>query len=313
MATVAHTLSRLMPRPLAETLRPLWHRAQVEALFRLRGGRIAWDRDLKCRIASREFGGRRLEVAVRSFRELRRYLNFNGEKGDVVADWMGWIGDCQVLYDVGSANGLEGFYVNHLHGSKIVFIEPYAPSIETLLKTIARRVKTGAGASERFEVVHAGCDSDIGYHRYLFHGLPVPGETGNTFSDVDAYCRGGKGHLPIVLSQWVAGVSLDSLHWTYGLPLASHVKMDIDGFELRALDGAKKLLECGEVRSWAIEVNGRDQLEEIGRRMAEAGYVDVASWEHYPGYEHYTGDHIYVRKDLVDSWYASFPDTRSGS
>lgn len=310
MTTLAHRLSRLMPRPLAEGLRPVWHRSRNSALFRLRGGRVSWDSDLKCKIASREFAGRRLEVAVRSYRELRRFLNFNGEEGDVVADWMGWISDCEVLYDIGSANGLEGFYVNHLHGSKIIFVEPYAPSIETLLKTIARRVKTG-GSSESFEVVHAGCDSEIGYHRYLFHGLPVPGETGNSFSDVDAYCRGGKGHLPIVLSQWVAGVSLDSLHWRYKLPLATHVKMDIDGFELKALEGADRLLKSGNVRSWAIEVNGVDQLGVIGKLMKKNGYVDVASWEHYPGYEHYTGDHIYVRKDLTQSWHDAFPNSRS--
>ena len=30
-----------------------------------------------------------------------------------------------------------------------------------------------------------------------------------------------------------ASVSLDSLHWDYGMPLATHVKMDIDGFEGR--------------------------------------------------------------------------------
>ncbi len=310
MTTLAHRLSLLMPGPLAQRLRPLWHRAQVEAQFRMRGGRVEYDRELHCRIACREFGGRRLEVAVRSFRELRRFLNFNSEKGDVVADWMGWISDCEVLYDIGSANGLEGFYVNHMHGSRIVFVEPYAPSIETLLKTVARRVKTG-GSSERFEVVHAGCDDKTGYERYLFHGLPNAGETGNTFADADAYCRGGKGHLPIVLSQWVAGVSLDSLHWKYGLPLATHVKIDIDGFELRALEGAKELLKSGNVRSWAIECNGRDQLAKIAGIMDKHDYVDVAQFEHYPGYEHYTGDHIYMRKDLVDSWYEAFPASRS--
>lgn len=307
MATLAHQVSRLLPSRVAESLRPAWHRTRDTALFLAKGGRLSWDRDVNCRIASREFGGRRLEVAVRSYRELRRYLQFLSEAGDVVDDWMAWIKDCEVLYDVGSANGLEGFYINHLHGSNVVFIEPYVPSIETILKTIAYRTKRGI-ASTNFEIVHAGCDSEVGYRRYLFHGWPNAGETGNSFADVNAYGRGGKGHLPVVLSQWVAGVTLDSLHWSYGLPLATHVKIDIDGFELRALQGAGKLLRSGHVRSWAIEVNGREHLGPINEIMRANHYRDVASWEHYPGYEHYTGDHIYVREDLVDGWYASFPE-----
>jgi hypothetical protein len=40
--------------------------------------------------------------------------------------------------------------------------------------------------------------------------------------------------------------------------------------------------------------------------MEKQGYVDIASSEHYPDYEHYTGDHIYVRDDLVETWRPHF-------
>jgi hypothetical protein len=103
-------------------------------------------------------------------------------------------------------------------------------------------------------------------------------------------------------SQWVPSVSLDSLHWDLGLPLPTHVKIDIDGFENRAMEGATKLLESGAVRSWAIEINGTENLAEIGALMPRRGYTEVGSWEHYPGYIHYSGDHIFVRNDLVDAW-----------
>ena len=30
--------------------------------------------------------------------------------------------------------------------------------------------------------------------------------------------------------------------------------------------------------------------------MTDHGYVEVATYNHYPDYEHYTGDHIFVLK-----------------
>lgn len=303
MATLAHSISRVLPTPIARTLRPRWHRWRDTLMFVTKaGGRLRYDSELECRIAARRFDGRWMEVAVRSYRELRRFLQFGEDPADVLHTWMHEIGGAEVLYDVGSANGLEGFLVHHLHGTRIVFIEPYTPSIETLLKTLYRQGKTSGVSADRFEIVHAGCDTTPGYSRHIYHSPPIPGETGNSFADPMAYCRGGKGHLPVTMSQWTASVSLDSLHWDYGLPLATHVKMDIDGFEGRAIDGAKKLLASGHVKSWALELSGEHNVVSITKAMNDNGYVEVASWEHYPDYEHYTGDHVFAREDEADRW-----------
>jgi len=307
MATLAHSISQLMPGPLARFLRPHWHRLRVRTLFVTRaGGRVTYDKQLGCRIAARRFDNRWLEVASRSYRELRRFLQFGDNPADVVHLWMHEIRDAKVVYDVGSANGLEGFLIHHLHGAKIIFIEPYTPSIETILKTIARQMRCSGVDGGDFEIVHAGCDSATGYHKYLYHGLPIPGETGNTFSDPDAYCRGGRADMPVTMTQWTASVSLDSLSEQFGLPLATHVKIDIDGFENRAMDGAVNLLKSGNVSSWAIEINGQENLVSIRATMAAHGYVEVATRDHYPGNEHYTGDHIFVRNSDEDYWRAIF-------
>ena len=292
-----------MPGPVVRSLRPRWHRWRDGFLFRrAKGGRVVYDRQLQCRFAARRFKGEWLEVAVRSYRELRRYLQFGGNPTDVVHRWMNEITDAEVVYDVGSANGLEGFLIHHLHGAKIVFIEPYTPSVETILLTIARRTGLGQSTGEDFEVVHAGCSDDTGYEKYLYHGPPMPGETGNTFADPDAYCRGGRAHMPVTMTQWTASVSLDSLNRDYGLPLATHVKIDIDGFENRAIEGAKALLASGNVKSWAIEINGDDNVRMIRQAMTDHGYVEVATYNHYPDYEHYTGDHIFVLKADEARW-----------
>lgn len=298
MTTLAHTLSQVLPNTVAERLKPRWHMVRDIVLFwTRRDGQFRRDRVLGDWIASRPFGHRRMEVVVRSYKELRRFAHLGTQIGDPVFEWMQRISDCETLYDVGSANGLEGFFVHHLHGSRIVFVEPFTPSVETILKTIAR-----LGRNESFEVVHAGCDAAPGYGKLLMHEPPKPGATYNTFADVDAYCRGGRSGAPVTASEWLPSVSLDSLHERPGFPAPTHVKIDVDGFEGRVMRGAAGLLAGGIVKSWAIEINGQQNLSEIGELMKTHGYEEVAAWEHYPGYEHYTGDHIFVRKDLCEDW-----------
>ena len=302
MTTLAHRVSRLLPSPLARHLRPGWHRLRDLGKFMIeQGGRLAYDRPLGAWIASRPLGPRRMEVVVRSYKELRRFHQFGTKQGDIVFDWMQRIRDCELLYDVGSANGLEGFFIHHLHRSRVVFVEPFTPSIETILKTIARLQEHG-DRPRGFEVVQAACDDQPRHQRLYMHELPVPGATNNSFAEPADYARGGRREVPVMVSQWVPSVSLDSLHWNLGLPLPTHVKIDIDGFENRAMRGASRLLESGHVRSWAIEINGRDNVEEICALMPRYNYTEVGSWEHYPGYAHYSGDHIFVRNDLVDAW-----------
>ena len=144
MTTLAHRVSRLLPSPLARHLRPGWHRLRDLGKFMIeQGGRLAYDRPLGAWIASRPLGPRRMEVVVRSYKELRRFHQFGTKQGDIVFDWMQRIRDCELLYDVGSANGLEGFFIHHLHRSRVVFVEPFTPSIETILKTIARLQEHG--------------------------------------------------------------------------------------------------------------------------------------------------------------------------
>ena len=301
MTTFAHSISRLLPNCISERLRPAWHISRDISAFLFRqGGRISYDTDMRTFTASRPFAGRRQVITVRSYRELRRFHQFGTFAGDIVQDWMAWISDCEVLYDVGSANGLEGLYVHHLHGCKIIFVEPFTPSVESIMKSICVR---DAGANGDFEVVHAACDERPTYQRLFMHEGPVPGSTNNSFAHPEEYDRGGRAGRAVTVSQWVPSVSLDSLHWDYGLPLATHVKIDIDGFEDRAMRGAEKLLASGHVKSLAIELNGVDNRDEIQALMASHNYVDVGFWDHYPGYEHYTADHIFVRSDLENNWH----------
>lgn len=297
MATIAHQLSRLMPSGMADKLRPKWHWHRDAWELRRLGGTLQRAPDLGGLIARRPFGPQRrmMPIIIRSYRELRRYAQFGQLPGDVVHGWLHEAKTCGVLYDVGSANGLEGFLMNHLHGSQVVFIEPYTPSIESILKSIYILGQEGRPI-DGFNVVHAGCDEKESYGRLLMHGVPKPGETMNTFEDPAAYCRGGRPDGSVVVSQWLKGVSLDCLNEVYGLPLPTHVKIDVDGFENRVIRGAANLLKKGVVKSWAVEITGEENLKEIETAMHSAGYREVGRGEHYPGYIPFTYDIIYERR-----------------
>jgi len=234
-------------------------------------------------------------VIVRSYKELRRFVQFGDRATDSVHQWLHDIKDCEVYFDAGPANGLEGFLVHHLHKCKVVFIEPSTFSVETILKTIHTQATRSGIDRERFEIVHAGCSDAESYARAYYHEMPKPGATYVSFSDRGDYCRGGRMDAPIYGTQWIKGVSLDSLVYNYNFPAPTHVKIDIDGFENKALRGAKRLLDSGSVKSWAIEVTGEDNIVEIGDTMKRHGYREIAREEHYPGYQPRTFDFIYAR------------------
>lgn len=299
--TTAHILGRVLPLPVRNFLRPKWHKLRDYLLFRTRrNGRLRFDRSIGEWVATRPFAGRDLAVPARSYRQFRRYYQF-GQHGDrdVVFAWMRRIDDCRVLYDIGSSNGLEGFLVNHLWGSKIVFVEPFTPSVETILKTI---VLQEPGKRDDFEVVQAGCDREMAHRKLYMHHGPIPGANRNSVGKPENYDRGGRQSQPVLCHQWIMAVSLDGLHRQLGLPLPTHVKIDVDGFENQVMAGAQELLRGKCVRSWAIEMNGRDNQRTVTALMKDAGYEPIAEWEHYPGYEHYSGDAIFVRADLVDEY-----------
>jgi len=299
--TVASLVGRVLPRPLSDFLQPKWHKVRDYLLFRIKlGGRLRFEKLIGDWVASRPFAGRPLSVPVRSYRQFRRYYQF-GRQGDkdVVFAWMRRIDDCAVLYDIGSSNGFEGFLVNHLWASKVVFVEPFTPSVETILKTI---VLQGPAKRDDFEMVQAGCDVELTQRKLFMHHGPIPGANRNSVGTPESYDRGGRQDQPVLCHQWIMAVSLDSLHWELGLDLPTHIKIDVDGFENQVMAGATRLLAEKCVHSWAIELNGRENQVSITALMIDAGYEVVAEWEHYPGFEYYSGDAIFVRNDLADAY-----------
>ncbi|MDA0654818.1 MAG: hypothetical protein O2912_00200 [Proteobacteria bacterium] len=300
MATFAHTLSRTLPRPLSDWARPKWHLLQeLWELYVRQHGSVSRDKELLCWVVKKPLLGGTLNAPARSFKEFRRITQFGVNPKDLVFHWINMIDDCEVLYDVGAANGHEGLIAHELHKCHVVYVEMFTPSIETILKGVVIASRQGGQASD-FDVVAAAIDREERYAKVLLHNPPVAGGTYNTFDDVDAYCRGGRQGEAIWASQWSPSVSIDCLHKRHGIPKPTHVKMDVDGFEDRAIEGAAKTLESRHVRSWIIEISpGREAS--IHAAMEKAGYKDIAHFVHYEKIDD-CEDHLFVRDDLVEEY-----------
>ncbi len=76
-------------------------------------------------------------ILARTFKEFNRVTRFGMNKNDLVWKWLNWLPTNEVIYDIGSANGFRGFSAAHLNNCRVYFIEPYTPSIETILKTVS--------------------------------------------------------------------------------------------------------------------------------------------------------------------------------
>lgn len=309
MTTLAHRLSNWLPNPFQNWLRPKWHATrEIYTLLVKLGGTVRNNKDLSCWVITRPIGKKTLVAPARSIREFRRIVRFGENPDDLVFHWINMITDCDVLYDVGAANGHEGLSVQLLHGSHVVYIEMFTPSIETILKGTVLASQNGAKI-EDFDVIAAACDRTEGYARVLLHNLPVAGGTFNSFSDLSAYCRGGREDEPVLASQWSPSITIDCLHKKYQLPKPTHVKMDIDGFEDRAIEGAKETLASRVVHSWIIEINpGRKPS--VDSAMLANGYKDIAHFIHYEGIDD-AEDHLYVRDDLVDDYQRRLKNIRN--
>lgn len=296
--SLAHHLSKLLPAHVEAQLRPRWNIYRAKQRLSELGGKYFFDETLRCDVASRQVEGVLLEAPVRSYRELARFINFGEDPNDLVHRWLDIIDDCKVLYDVGSATGLEGFFAAARHDCRVCFIEPFTPSVDALLKGIYLVGRRG-GDTAAFEVFAAGCDREPGYTKLYSHHPPAAGVTLNSFSAPDQYCRGGRQNEPIAVTQWVAGVSLDQLHFDLGQPMPTHVKIDVDGFEARVIEGGKRIVESGQVRQFMIEINaGREH--DVANLLKPHGYIEIATFEHYPG-RYDTWDSLYARSDLADA------------
>ncbi len=302
--TIANKMGKILPPILRKKVQVLYHQFRVRLLLQSRNALLKYDKNLSGWIVTVPLTKKKkLKVLARNFKELRRISQFGINKQNIVWHWLHFIENNSVYYDIGSANGLEGFTVSKLSNSHVCFIEPYTPSIETILKTIYL-INPDKPNYSKFDVVHAACSDKDEYSQLLMHDPPFAGQTKNSFNTRKNYEeRGGRDRSKILLKQWIKSISIDALIYKYKFQKPNYIKIDVDGYEEAVIKGAMRAIKNKIVLSWCIEITGQKRIENITKIMKKNGYSCVAEWNHYPEYTGIkTVDRIFIIKERQNKW-----------
>ena len=115
---------------------------------------------------------------------------------------------------------------------------------------------------------------------FNYHDL-VPGGSLHTLGEAIDY-KGDR--FEPVLKQPVLGFKTDDLIAQFGLPVPTHIKIDVDGIELSVLKGADRTLSDRTVRSIVVELEAGQNEKQISDVLEQKGFrLDARHGRRTPG------------------------------
>lgn len=212
-----------------------------------------------------DFDGANIALTLNSKLELKRLFPCREEPA--TCEWIKTrVKPGDVFYDIGANAGSYSFiaYAAAKRNCRIVAFEPNPFTFASLSKNILLNncgediaallialSDTTALTSFRYSTLRAGAAS---------HAL---GDNSNIFSDPG-------------LAQRVLAMRLDDAIERFALPPPTHMKIDVDGAELKVLTGAERTLAGPAVRSVLIEINERkNSAREIAVFLEERGFAAI--------------------------------------
>lgn len=173
-------------------------------------------------------------------------------------EWIAGFTAEDVLVDVGANVGMYTILAAGTRGCRVFAFEPEAQSFALLNRNIF--------ANQLSDYVTAFCLglSDAAGYSVLHLSEFAAGASSHSLSDdVDHLLRPRRA----VYQQGCVSAKLDDLVAQGAVPVPTHIKIDVDGFEHRVARGGWSTLQRPEVRSLLIEIN--QNLEEH-RRLVQS-------------------------------------------
>jgi FkbM family methyltransferase len=173
----------------------------------------------------------------------------------------------EILYDVGANVGAYSLVAAKAAGAVVYAFEPAGPNYHDLCRNIALNLCEDRVSP--FPIALWNATETVPFsHRVLQAGVAMHSM--------------GENLAAAEFRQLVLAYRLDDLVASFGLPVPHHAKIDVDGPELKVLEGASTTLRDGRWRSILLEVDasgGPENDEAIVSMLGRYGFRPEATFE----------------------------------
>lgn len=170
----------------------------------------------------------------------------------------------QVLFDVGANIGAYSLIAAKYHKGtvKVYAFEPAFQNYSILVKNILQN-----DCSEIIFPLNAPLDEAETLATFNYSSIEE-GSACHAFGESIDYK--GESFQP-VFKQLAMSTTIDRLVQHYGLPRPNHIKLDVDGLELKILQGSKATISGDWFQSLLVEVGDRFGLDKISSLLEDSG------------------------------------------
>ncbi len=173
---------------------------------------------------------------------------FTKEPGTI--DWLNQINSEEILLDIGANVGMYTIYASVVREATVYALEPESQNYSLLNKNIR--------LNKLDHKVSAYCVglSNVDNFDYIFMGINNEGAgAANHAVGEPLNFELQSFHKNIGFAQGCITFKLDTLVETKKLPIPDYIKIDVDGFEYKVIEGAKETLKNKKIKSVIIELN----------------------------------------------------------
>jgi FkbM family methyltransferase len=196
-------------------------------------------------VAALDEGGARLLFATPSVLTMQRVQTIR-EKEPWTLEWIAGFREGELLVDVGANVGMYTIWAAKTRGARVVAFEPEAQNYALLNRNIQLN-----GLADRVTAYCMGLSDRSGLSVLHMADLRAGASCHSVGEALDFRHQ----PLPTRFTQGCIAATLDELVASGAVPMPSHIKVDVDGFEPRVVSGARTTLADARLRSLLVETN----------------------------------------------------------
>jgi len=193
-----------------------------------------------------------------------------------------------VFYDIGANIGAYSLIASKIRKGdvKVYAFEPAFPSFNQLCNNVLIN-----DCQDSIIPLQLALSAETCLEHFNYYSLD-PGRAFNSLGD--ASLSDGNSFSPVYI-QNVISYKIDDLISQFGLPIPNHIKIDVDGFEIKVLKGANNTLASDDLKTLLIEVDEANETisSQVKNLLSQNGFM-VQEKHKSGGQINY---YLFIRKD----------------